>query len=180
MGSSHCHQGFSIWRIARLRRDTSEPLKCEPALFPCSTTDNVLCKYCNEGCFPAEMMDAKNTRQYEIKGEYCDCNNCRKFCLFYVTGKVFARVILSRNKPCGKAFRWITTWFSLKQIYYGFTWSSHWAKSRKLVLNNDASYKSSLLTWPKQLIREGLYNIFQNLSCPLPPLNFVRSLHDNM
>lgn len=131
---------------------------------------------------PQDMRDAKIVTLYKNKGDRSDCNNYRGISLLAITGKVFARIVLSRLQILGErvypesqcAFRanrsTIDMVFSLRQL------------QEKCREQNRPLYLAFIdLTKAFDLVsREGLFALLERIGCPPTLLKIIVSFHENM
>ena len=131
---------------------------------------------------PQDMRDAKIITLYKNKGDRSDCNNYRGISLLAITGKVFARVILSRLQTLGErvypesqcGFRanrsTIDMVFSLRQL------------QEKCREQNRPLYLAFIdLTKAFDLVsRAGLFSLLEKIGCPPTLLEIIVSFHEDM
>ena len=143
---------------------------------------DLLCQCWEEGYIPQDMRDAKIVTLYKNKGDRSDCNSYRGISLLSVTGKVFARVVLTRlqtlasrvypESQCGfRAGRsTVDMVFSLRQL------------QEKCQEQQMPLYLAFIdLTKAFDLVsRSGLYRLLQKIGCPSHLLAVIISFHENM
>ena len=134
------------------------------------------------GTVPHDMRNAKIVTLYKNKGDKGDCNNYRGISLLSVTGKAFARILLTRlhklaervlpETQCGfRAGRsTVDMVFTLRQL------------QEKCREQNLPLYMAFIdLTKAFDTVsRAALYKVLKSIGCPPILLNLVVSFHEDM